>query len=216
MKYDTLDNFIQHLNVKSDKSLTLEKLLDRAYDIRKFEIELYWKRATYFWGFLIASFTAYFIVSDFTKFKDDKYQLLVICFGILFSLSWYLVNRGSSYWQSNWERMIEAIEEKLEIDFYISDLFINEKKFLHPIAPYRFTVGKINIIVSLYVLILWLILLVINLKTNLKLSANFDVEKILFILITAVFCYILLFLTEFKDRRRYRFFKRDFKYGKEK
>ena len=28
-----------------------EKALDFALDIRKFEIELYWKRVTYFWAF---------------------------------------------------------------------------------------------------------------------------------------------------------------------
>jgi hypothetical protein len=30
-----------------------------ALDIRKFEIELYWKRATYFWTFIGATFAAY-------------------------------------------------------------------------------------------------------------------------------------------------------------
>lgn len=213
MNFDNLNTFINHLHVKSDRSLTLEKLLERAYDIRKFEIELYWKRATYFWGFLIASFTAYFIVSDNTKFQDDTYQLIVICFGLLFSLSWYLVNRGSAYWQSNWERMIEAIEEKLKIDFYVSDLLIDEKKFLNPIAPYRFTVGKINIIVSLYVYISWILLLCLYLESNLNFSRSFDLKKMVFILTTVLFSYILLFKAEFHDKRRYIFFKRDFKYG---
>ncbi|PSJ55947.1 hypothetical protein C7I85_25910 [Mesorhizobium soli] len=32
--------------------------LERAHEIRKFEIELYWKRATYFWILHGAVFTA--------------------------------------------------------------------------------------------------------------------------------------------------------------
>ena len=33
-----------------------------ALDIRKFEIELYWKRTTFFWAFLVAIYTAYFYI----------------------------------------------------------------------------------------------------------------------------------------------------------
>ena len=29
-------------------------------DIRKFEIDLYWKRAAYFWAFIAATFAGYF------------------------------------------------------------------------------------------------------------------------------------------------------------
>src|SRR5690606_624251 len=114
MNYPNIYEFTKALGVKSDGSITIEKLLERAYQIRNFEIELYWKRASYFWGFLIAAFTAFFVVSDTSKFGNKPhYELLVICIGFIFSLSWYLVNRGSLYWQANWERMIEAIEERL-------------------------------------------------------------------------------------------------------
>ena len=33
-----------------------KKALKQVLDIRKFEIELYWKRATYFWTFIAAMF----------------------------------------------------------------------------------------------------------------------------------------------------------------
>ena len=36
-----------------------EKALDHALDIRKFEIELYWKRAAYFWTFIAATLAGY-------------------------------------------------------------------------------------------------------------------------------------------------------------
>ena len=40
---------------EDDESKLREKALDLALDIRKFEIELYWKRAAYFWGFIGAA-----------------------------------------------------------------------------------------------------------------------------------------------------------------
>jgi hypothetical protein len=36
--------------------------LKYAHDIRKFEIELYWKRAAYFWTFIGAAFAGYFVI----------------------------------------------------------------------------------------------------------------------------------------------------------
>lgn len=36
-----------------------EKALNQALDIRKFEIELYWKRATYFWTFIGATMAGF-------------------------------------------------------------------------------------------------------------------------------------------------------------
>jgi Na+/melibiose symporter-like transporter len=81
---------------KAAKALTL------ALDIRKFEIELYWKRATYFWTFIAAAFAAYAIVYSRADSKDDPWLLLVFsCLGFLFSSAWYLVNRGSKFWQNN-------------------------------------------------------------------------------------------------------------------
>ncbi|EIJ8446517.1 hypothetical protein LJP04_004306, partial [Salmonella enterica] len=36
-----------------------EKALTYALDIRKFEIDLYWKRASYFWAFIAATFAGF-------------------------------------------------------------------------------------------------------------------------------------------------------------
>jgi hypothetical protein len=50
-----------------DENLTktsYEKALDIALDTRKFEIDLYWKRANYFWLFVAAMFTAYFLIAN--------------------------------------------------------------------------------------------------------------------------------------------------------
>src|SRR5688572_17952480 len=80
------------------------KALGYALDIRKFEIDLYWKRAGYFWTLIAASFLAYFglrsqSLSIETAEARQPLILLVSCLGFLLSLGWYLVNRGSKYWQ---------------------------------------------------------------------------------------------------------------------
>src|SRR5262245_20757003 len=66
-----------------------------ALDIRKFEIDLYWKRASYFWALIAASFGGYFALSNAQRPTDAGF--VVACIGFVVSLAWYLVNRGSKY-----------------------------------------------------------------------------------------------------------------------
>lgn len=83
----------------SDRQLRAEAL-KCALDIRKFEIELYWKRATYFWTLIAASFAGYFSLASL-KTPGPGLVFLVSCIGLLLSIGWYLANRGSKFWQEN-------------------------------------------------------------------------------------------------------------------
>lgn len=74
-------------NVDAEGKIKLEKILDRAYGIRALELDLYWKRATYFWGLMIATFTAYFIAQNPTYQFTQVNIFLVICLGYVFSLA---------------------------------------------------------------------------------------------------------------------------------
>lgn len=87
-------------------------------DTRKFEIDLYWKRATYFWTFIAATLTGYGLTLSVDKAKVDignvnKFQFLIICLGIVFSLSWFLVNKGRKFWQENWEAHLNLTEDNV-------------------------------------------------------------------------------------------------------
>ncbi len=82
-----------------------QKLCEIALETRKFEIDLYWKRTTYYWAFSAAVIAAYALV--YTKKDTDPesnifLSVLALC-GVVFSWGWYLANRGSKYWQENWE-----------------------------------------------------------------------------------------------------------------
>jgi len=83
-----------------------------ALDIKNIEIELYWKRETYFLAFIVLAFTGY--VAVFTA-KDvvNKNKLLLLITGlvVVFSSGWYFLNRGSKLWQIYWEKHVDLLED---------------------------------------------------------------------------------------------------------
>lgn len=74
-----------------------------AFQTRQFEIELFWKRALFFWGFIVAAFAAIGVLKE----QQPTLSLLVSGFGFVCSFAWTLVNRGSKYWQEQWETKVE-------------------------------------------------------------------------------------------------------------
>lgn len=56
----TTDEYKKAFGLSETPKSDAEKALQFALDIRKFEIDLYWKRATYFWAFLAVTLAGYF------------------------------------------------------------------------------------------------------------------------------------------------------------
>jgi hypothetical protein len=148
----TRDEYLQTLfgGEDSDPTDRQKKAFDLAHDIRKFEIGLYWQRAAYFWTFISVTFGALYVV-------DDKFEFLYIvaCFGFVFSLAWYFVNRGSKAWQKNWESHVDLLEDELSGPLYKT--IINKKtfEFRNLLDGYPFSPSKINHILSLFVTGVW-------------------------------------------------------------
>lgn len=142
------------------------KALEQALDIRKFEIELYWKRATYFWTFIGVSLTAYFAINaidlDNKIANRELYSLLIASLGMVFSVAWFLVNKGSKYWQENWEKHVDVLEDKVTGPLYKTvlsrndELKIDEKIVDFLTGPSPLSVSKINQLISFYIAILWI------------------------------------------------------------
>ncbi len=125
-----------------------------ATDIRKFEIELYWKRATYFWAFIGAAFAGYALTYKTSADREPWLSLLFSALGLIFSFAWYLVNRGSKFWQNNWERHVDMLEDMTLGPLYkIIATDISTKNPL--IAPGSFSVTKINQVLSVFVTSIW-------------------------------------------------------------
>jgi len=89
--------------------------LNRSHEIRQFEIELYWKRATYFWLLQAAVFTGLgFIWKDGGKSIPHVIPLALASLGLLTSAAGWLSAQGSKFWQENWERHIDMLEDEFE------------------------------------------------------------------------------------------------------
>lgn len=154
-KQSYLDNLPN--NNGSDKRDPLSEALKYALDIRKFEIDLYWRRAAYFWTLIAASFAGYFSLQNVEENKRDLTSIFMICcIGMVLSFAWYLVNRGSKYWQENWERHVDVLAEDVIGPLYRTTLAWETKTVVMPHKGFPFSVSRINQMVSLYVTILWM------------------------------------------------------------
>lgn len=140
-----------------------KEALKVALDIRKFEIELYWKRATYFWTFIAATFVGFNAVQG----SSDKefLKFLLSSLGFVLSFGWVLANRGSKQWQENWEHHVDHLEDGTTGPLYKVTLpRVRPKRLLEwldflLVGPSKHSVSKINQMISLYILAIWGVLL---------------------------------------------------------
>lgn len=98
---------------------TLRSALKRAHQQRSFEIELLWKRGAFFWTFQAAIFAALgWVWSSLPKepqgHNGQFLFLLVSMMGFLTALANSFAARGSKFWQENWEKHIDMLEDALE------------------------------------------------------------------------------------------------------
>jgi hypothetical protein len=138
-----------------ENSKRQSKALECALDIRKFEIELYWKRASYFWTLIAASFAGFFALSTSDEPRPRMLIFLVSSIGLLLSLGWYLVNRGSKYWQENWERHVDLLETEIMGPLYKTTIAGEEFSALKFWGGYPYSVSKVNQLISLFVALTW-------------------------------------------------------------
>jgi hypothetical protein len=129
----------------NDKETKQTHALQYALDIRKFEIDLYWKRAAYFWTFIAAALAGYAVIQR-TGNTDAILSLLVACLGFVFSFAWYCVNRGSKYWQENWENHVDFLENEVIGSLYKIVIERPDSKGLEELK--NFLVGPSNFSVS--------------------------------------------------------------------
>lgn len=167
------------------------RALISALDIRKFEIDLYWKRATYFWAFIAAAFAGYGLTYKMPVDHDPWLSIVFSSLGLVFSFAWYLVNRGSKFWQSNWERHVDLLED-ITLGPLYKVIAVNKDSINgNPLnSPSQFSVSKINQILSVFVTSVWLILFAKALLP-VSLDTRPDAFKIVLFFLTLVFLGLL-------------------------
>lgn len=136
-----------------------ESKLKESYEVslklRNFEIDLFWKRALFFWGFIASAFWGFIEV----KTKYPEFAPLVAGFGIICSLCWLLTNRGSKRWHENWEQNWEKYgKEGGFIDESIYKSVEIENKGL--LGASKYSPSKLSILLSYFVLVLWVIVFI--------------------------------------------------------
>jgi len=169
---------------KEFRKINFDKL-HKSYYFRDFEIEMYWKRAQYFWSFLAVIYAGYFLLLTY-KDIPAKYKLITAAIGVLMSFSWYLVNRGSKRWQEHWEKMIDKYEDITNFIVYKDKTTINTGI----IKAGAFSVSKINIMVSLIIFLSWIYIF------GITLFENQDYISMLIGLITLVLITLIGFLSK--------------------
>lgn len=181
--------------------LAVEKLLDLAYDHKKLEIEMYWKRATYFWGFVVLSYTALFLVSSPKNSTNETnistLNLMISSLGLVFSWGWYLVNRGSKYSTKKWQGIIDYLEDKISKPFNRLSI-VDNSKLWHLSSSYKISVTKINLTISIFNVVIWTIFFISNsliTLTKMNLCTIFGIKDTYIFAATVMSIILLLFST---------------------
>jgi len=128
-------------------------ILSYAAEVRRFEIERFWQRSLFFWGFIGAAMVAYATLG-----RDSLAQLLIGCFGLLSSLAWTLANRAGKYWHESWEQKVERYQcEVLGTDLFSRKESLRSKGVL---GAARYSASKLTIAMSDLSLALWALLVI--------------------------------------------------------
>ncbi len=149
------ERYFKTLGLSADDPVTESKLgkaLDRAYELRTFEIEHYWKRATYFWGFQIAIFAAFGLLWRESNLSTmDPWTPITVALsglGVLTAVANYLSARGSKFWQQNWESHIDMLEDEIEGRLH-KTVWLSDRGT-------SFSVSRINEWLSFFFILFWI------------------------------------------------------------
>jgi hypothetical protein len=122
------------------------------------------------------------------------------CLGFTFSLAWYFVNRGSKYWQQNWELHVDLLEDDFAGPIYKTVIQPSMFDFCEITGAFPFSVSKINQLLSAFVTAVWLLLIGRTFAIAWGLAAYFPPH--LSIIVTAIITIIVAGLLFCKGRTR--------------
>lgn len=133
---------------------------EKAFELRKFEIENFWKRGWFFGALLIALTAGYFSLKPETQ---SNYYIFLSFIAFFVSLAQCLMNRGSKYWQERWEYFTKEKEKELGIEI-TNTTPANAHAFHRDLAKknenaltkgWRFSVSKLTFLVWDITTICW-------------------------------------------------------------
>ncbi|MBO7597119.1 MAG: hypothetical protein J6T70_08770 [Bacteroidales bacterium] len=165
---------IPQIEISESDIPSKERIWDKQYQCRDFELSNFWQKSAFLFGFLSLCFAGYgALVLQVVDSGTDKcylpyiYQYMcgISLLGIVLSVVWIYMMKGSKAWYEVYEKSIYAIEKELfngKKRKYVEGEFAKEmsKQFnenftgLHSGA---FSPSKINILIGWIMLIVWII-----------------------------------------------------------
>jgi bacitracin transport system permease protein len=161
-----------------NEKISIKDIHSTYWRCRDFEIAHLWQRSIFFTAFLVMCFTAYgAILSKLFGLQGTQFIILnllaygISLLGIIFSIFWIKMSKGSKAWYEKYENAIVAIErdekyttkEALEIGGFaycklekFKEIDIDNSIFSTKAGAY--SVSKINIAIGQVFLIQWLII----------------------------------------------------------
>ena len=194
--------YASHFGLSNPEKEDLHKeAFKKAWEIRNFEIDKFWQRSAYFWGFIALIFTGYVSISTGKNNEIAKKMYLdfyLILLGLIFSVAWFLAICGSKQWQENWERHINFLEDEITGPLYKS-LYFKRRK-------YYYSVSKMNKIPSGVIIVTWVFLLMQYFYNNFIIIKNLFESinnnfKVFFFLVLPLFGTVFFILCYLKDKQ---------------
>jgi hypothetical protein len=168
------ENTFRISSLDSENKQIRKAALKKAWELRDFEINKFWSRAAFFWTFIAAIFLAYYTLmrNDFKenveKTHIDFYLLLL---GVVFSVAWLLVIKGSKRWQETWEEQVKRLEKP-----FLGPLY----ELLYYRVKTSYSVSKITEILAEAVIAFWVLLLIQYLNKQCVFVVDFQCVKRIF------------------------------------
>lgn len=125
-----------------------------AHENRKLEIQLFWQRSLFFWGFVAAALVGYGAAHN----SDLELQVAFALFGLVCSVVWSAGNRGSKYWQEYWEEKVNYFQHYATGNIFY-DRNPKKPKFTDIFAPRRMSVSKLTMALSDFAVGFWLVII---------------------------------------------------------
>lgn len=155
-----------------------KELLNQAINFRDFEIKLSWERTKYFSAIVVAIFVAYY-----SSRSNPLLRMIFPSLGYVSTFIWLCLNRGSKFWQENWEKHIEILSIKLDRPI-MGIVMVPYNPPCKLTSSYHYSVSRCNMTLSIMFLLFWAFLIVYN--TYYSNNSNNVCSKIFFCFIAIV------------------------------
>ncbi|WP_018464565.1 RipA family octameric membrane protein [Segatella paludivivens] len=155
--------------------VTLKELREEFYKLRSFEISNLWQRSIFLSAMIVLLFTGYgYMISEIIRPQAQLLLINEICSGIsiiglVFSIIWVMMAKGSKAWFEVYERRICEIEKEKELK--ICQKYAMQTAECKPWSlnsnllngsAGAYSVSKLNIFIGQILVLIWLIVIIIH------------------------------------------------------